>query len=81
MAHDRAEGDTFQMTQEFLAIMLCVHRPGVTVAARLFQQAGLIRYHNGHITVTDRAGLESAACECHAAVHREFERLLGPASL
>ncbi len=36
-AHDRAEGDEFPMTQEFLAVMLCVHRPGVTVAARLFQ--------------------------------------------
>ena len=43
IAHDRAKGDTFPMTQELLAMMLCVHRPGVTVAARLFQQAGLIR--------------------------------------
>jgi len=77
-AHDRADGDEFPMTQEFLAVMLCVHRPGVTVAARLFQQAGLIRYSNGHMTITDRAGLESAACECHGAVAREFQRLLGP---
>lgn len=78
-AHDRAEGDEFPMTQEFLAMMLCVHRPGVTVAARLFQQAGLIRYGNGQMKVTDRAGLEAAACECHGVVAREFERLLGPA--
>ena len=77
-AHDRADGDTFPMTQEFLAIMLCVHRPGVAIAARLFQQAGLIRYGNGQITVTDRAGLEAAACECHAAVAGEFRRLLRP---
>ena len=77
-AHDRADGDAFPMTQEFLAMMLCVHRPGVTVAARLFQQAGLIRYGSGHITVTDRAGLEAAACECYGAVAREFQRLLGP---
>ena len=72
----RAAG--FPMTQEFLAMMLCVHRPGVTVAARLLQQAGLIRYGSGHITITDRAGLEAAACECHGAVTREFERLFGP---
>lgn len=77
-AHDRAEGDAFPMTQEFLAMMLCVHRPGVTIAARLFQQAGLIRYGSGHMTITDRAGLEAAACECHGAVAREFQRLLGP---
>ena len=79
MAHDRAVGDEFPMTQDLLALMLCVHRPGVTVAARLFQQAGLIRYGGGHITITDRTGLEAAACECHAAVKREVDRLLGPA--
>ena len=76
-AHDRADADKFPMTQELLAIMLCVHRPGVTVAARLFQQAGLIRYSNGQITITDRGGLEAAACECHDVVAREFQRLLG----
>jgi CRP-like cAMP-binding protein len=80
MAHDRVEGDEFPMTQEVLATMLCVHRPGVTIAARLFQQAGLIRYANGSITVIDRAGLESASCECHGVVKREFQRLLGAAS-
>jgi CRP-like cAMP-binding protein len=79
MAHDRAEGDEFPMTQEFLALMLCVHRPGVTVAARLFQQAGLIRYGQGHMRVTDREGLEAAACECYGAVRRQFEALLGSA--
>ena len=77
-AHDRVHGDEFPMTQEFLAIMLCVHRPGVTVAARLFQQAGLIRYSNGQMTIMDRAGLEAAACECHGVVAGEFQRLLGP---
>jgi CRP-like cAMP-binding protein len=78
MAHDRAEGQEFPMTHEFLALMLCVHRPGVTVAARLLQQAGLIRYANGRVVVVDRAGLEAAACECHDAVRREFQRLFCP---
>jgi CRP-like cAMP-binding protein len=77
MAHDRAEGDEFGMTQEFLAQMLCVHRPGVTVAARLFQQAGLIRYGHGRITITDREGLEAAACECYGAVRQRFNLLFG----
>ena len=79
MAHDRAEADEFSMTQEFLAMMLCVHRPGVTVAARLFQQAGLIRYGQGRMVITDREGLEGAACECYGAVRRQFEKLLGAA--
>ncbi|WP_336512376.1 Crp/Fnr family transcriptional regulator [Roseomonas marmotae] len=77
VAHDRVKGDDFPMTQEFLAMMLCVHRPGVTVAARLFQQAGLIRYSRGHITVTDREGLEAASCECHRAVRQQYDHLLG----
>lgn len=77
MAHDRAESDEFPLTQEFLAMMLCVHRPGVTVAARLFQQAGLIRYAQGRITIVDRGGLEAAACECYSAVRRGFSNLLG----
>ena len=77
MAHDRANGDELPMTQEFLATMLCVHRPSVTVVARILQQAGLIRYGSGSITVLDRPGLEAAACECHVAVKRQYQRLLG----
>jgi hypothetical protein len=50
----------------------------VNITARLFQQAGLIRYNNGHIRVTDRLGLEASVCECHAAVQEQFERLLSP---
>jgi CRP-like cAMP-binding protein len=79
MAHDRTSGDEFPMTQEFLAMMLCVHRPGVTLAARLFQQAGLIRYSHGNMTITDREGLEAASCECYGVVRQQFERLLGTA--
>lgn len=67
------------MTHDFLALMLCVHRPGVTIAARLFQKAGLIEYSRGSMRITDREGLEAAACECYGAVHDRFELLLGAA--
>jgi CRP-like cAMP-binding protein len=77
MAHDRTEGDEFTMTHEFLSTMLGVRRAGVTVAAGALQKAGYIQYDQGHIRVTDRIGLEAAACECHLIVRREFERLLG----
>ena len=76
MSHDRANGDHFLMTHEFLATMLCVHRPSVTVAARILQRAGLIRYGAGAITIVDRSGLEAAACECHGAVRRQYQKLL-----
>ena len=77
MSHDRAGSDQFAMTHEFMATMLCVHRPTVTIAARLLQRAGLIRYGSGAITVVDRPGLEGAACECHGVVRRQYQRLLG----
>jgi CRP-like cAMP-binding protein len=75
MAHDRADGDEFQMTQEFLS--LCVYRPSVSAAASTLQRAGMIRYGRGHITVLDRMGLEATACDCYATVNRRFDRLLG----
>ncbi|MFC7544353.1 Crp/Fnr family transcriptional regulator [Siccirubricoccus deserti] len=77
MAHDRAEGDEFPMTHEFLSMMLGVRRAGVTVAAQLLSKAGMIRYERGRIEVTDRPGLESVACECYGVVRRACDALLG----
>jgi CRP-like cAMP-binding protein len=75
MAHDRADGDELRLTQEFLAMMLGVHRPSVTVTAGILQRAGLIRYAAGTVTVLDRASLEASACECHSAVRKRFAAL------
>lgn len=76
IAHDRAESDELQLTQEFVATMLCVHRPSVTVTAGILQRAGLIRYAGGRVTVLDRPGLEAASCECYGAVQKRFGALL-----
>jgi CRP-like cAMP-binding protein len=78
MTHDRVGADEFHLTQESLAQMLGVRRPSVTVAAGTLQRAGLIRYQRGRIRITDRAGLESGACECYETVRQEFDRLLAP---
>jgi CRP-like cAMP-binding protein len=73
---DRLSSNSLVMTQELIANMLGVRREGVTEAARRLQQAGLIHYRRGHVTVLDRAGLEARSCECYAVVKTESDRLL-----
>lgn len=75
--HDRVDGDSFALTHEFLAQMLGVHRPTVSVAAAMLQKAGLVDYIRGHITIVDRKGLEAASCTCYRIIKDEYDRLLG----
>ena len=77
---DRLQGNQRVMTQELIANMLGVRREGVTEGALKLQEAGLIRYSRGHITVLDRPGLEKRSCECYEVVRREYDRLLPPAA-
>ena len=62
--HDRIDNDVIELTQDFLAQMLAVRRPTVTLIAQSLQGAGLIRYRRGRITILNHAGLEKLACEC-----------------
>ena len=73
---DRLSGNELMMTQELIANMLGVRREGVTEAAGALQDAGLISYRRGHITVLDRPALEKRSCECYAVVKAEYDRLL-----
>jgi len=73
---DRLPSNELVMTQELIANMLGVRREGITEAAGKLQHAGVIRYRRGHISVLDRAGLESRVCECYAVVRTELNRLL-----
>ena len=73
---DRLAGNELVMTQELIANMLGVRREGVTESALKLQEAGLIRYARGHISVLDRTGLEKRCCECYAVVKKEYDRLL-----
>ena len=75
--HDRVKGDELKLTQEFIAEMLGTRRSGVSEAAMMLQEGGLIRYSRGNIKILDRQGLEKFSCECYATVKRTSERLLG----
>jgi CRP-like cAMP-binding protein len=71
--HDCMDGDVIPLTQELLGQMLGVRRTTVTIAARLLQSAGLIRYRRGQIQILDRKALEDIACECYAVVRQNAD--------
>jgi CRP-like cAMP-binding protein len=66
MVSDRVEAETYELTQEFLGVMLAARRTTVTVVAGGLQRKGLIRYSRGRIRITDIDGLKSVACECYS---------------
>ena len=73
---DRLPDNQLFMTQELIARLLGVRREGITEAALKIQSAGFIKYSRGHVTILDRLGLESRACECYQVVKKEYQRLL-----
>ncbi len=77
MSHDRALGNEFHLTQEFLGYMLGMRRVGITKAAGALQAMGLIGYSRGNLTVLDRAGLEAAACACYRIDCDAYATMLG----
>jgi CRP-like cAMP-binding protein len=73
---DRLNSDELMFTHELIAKMLGVRRESVTESALKLQEAGLIHYARGHITVHDRRALEHQACECYAVVKKAYDELL-----
>jgi CRP-like cAMP-binding protein len=73
--HDRMHQRDFHLSHEFLALMLGVQRPTVSVVAATLQEAGFIKYSQGRVTVRNRKGLEDAACECYQIMRSRFDRL------
>jgi CRP-like cAMP-binding protein len=76
MTQDRVESYELLLTQDFMAQMLGVHRPGVTIAALSLKEAGIIDYRRGNITICDRAGLEKISCECYKVIKKEYDSYL-----
>ena len=76
MTHDRVERDEFPLTHEFLAIMLGVRRPTVTLVLAELQRAGIVAHVRGQVRIVDRAALEATSCECYKSVRALFARLL-----
>jgi len=73
--HDRVDADDFPVKHEFLAIMLGVHRPTVSVVLHALQESGLVSSGYGRMRVLRRRQLEAASCECYAVIRRHYVRL------
>ena len=74
-ANDSACSDTFPLTHELTAMMLGAPRSGVSIVSEMLRKAGYIAYTRGKVTITNRTGLEAAACECYAVIREEFDHL------
>jgi CRP-like cAMP-binding protein len=78
MVRDRVDGPRFRLTHDFFATMLGTHRPSVSVAAGMLQQAGLIRYTRGIIEILDRDALVAASCPCYEVVAANYAAAMAP---
>lgn len=74
MTHDRVASDEFPLTHEFLAFMLGVRRPGITMAMRALRSTGVVTYRRGSVQIVDREGLEGASCDCYRVMRSHFEQ-------
>jgi CRP-like cAMP-binding protein len=73
---DTLGSDALPLTHDFLAKMLGVRRPSVTLAAGALQRAGLIESSRGMIRIVNRPGLEGISCDCYRLVRAHYEELL-----
>jgi len=78
MSQDRQDGDEIPLTHEFLALMLGVRRPSVTVALHSLEGLGFIRSTRGLVTIRRRPELEEFAGTAYGTPEAEYERLIGP---
>jgi hypothetical protein len=76
MSNDRVGTDALDITQELLSEILASRRATVTLSAERLRAAGLIRYHRGRVTILDRRGLETVACECYHAITTELDAVV-----
>lgn len=76
MSSDRTNGERVPLTHEFLAEMLGVGRPTVSLIARTLQKAGLIDYRRGKLAITDRVRLEGVSCPCYEIIRRGYQHVL-----
>jgi len=75
IAHDNAQVQSFTLTHEFLALMMGVNRPTLSLSVAALQRRGMIRYQRASLTIRDRRALEEGTCECYWALRQECDAI------
>jgi CRP-like cAMP-binding protein len=75
MVQDRVESEELKLTHSFLALMLGIRRPTVTLVARALQKRGLLELRRGFFKIVDRPKMEVNACECYHTVKQLYTNL------
>jgi CRP-like cAMP-binding protein len=78
MSHDRQDSDEIPLTHDFLALMLAVRRPSVTIALHSLEGLGLIKATRGLVVIRKRLELEQFAGDAYGTPEAEYGRLIGP---
>lgn len=73
---DRTSSNVILVKQEEIASILGVRREGVTDAARILRELGIISWRRGHVIILRRVGLNEHVCECYAVISRDTSMLL-----
>jgi CRP-like cAMP-binding protein len=72
---DRVAEDRFSITHEFLAMLLGVSRPSVSVIVEDFQRQGMLKLQRGRVLIGDRSRLASVSCDCYEVIRRNYEQV------
>jgi CRP-like cAMP-binding protein len=75
VAADCTETTRFAITHEFLALMMGVHRPALSLTLEGLHREGILANRRGSIAIADRAALERAACECYGSIRSGLSRV------
>jgi Crp-like helix-turn-helix domain len=73
---DRLGTDEFAVTHHLLGQLLGSGGATVSRAAQHLQAGGLINSRRGRITIVDRPGLETVACECYGVIKAELDGVI-----
>jgi CRP-like cAMP-binding protein len=78
MINDRTSSLRLRVDARATAAVLVVAPAVISAAIDRLRVRGAISVRADAITITDREGLEIAACECYETIREEYERMLAP---